>query len=282
MKQKIIYIAGLGHSGSTILDLALGTNSSIVGLGEIYTILDKKRRDYHLGSLCSCGETGRDCSFWKEIPGILDDPGTIEKRYDILLNHFQNTFGDDKALVDSSKNSYSYIRYLNENYDLKVIFLTRDIRSWIYSRFLLTGKPLLYLTMRWYLENRKLIHQLRRMQINFKKVGHEELSLYPEHILPAISDFIEIPYDPAMLQPGNSNSHIISGNIARVDPLKRNKFSYDARWLLSNRLTFISPLLLFFMRWNRRYVYSNVSKGEIKEFYLFGKGRRDDLSRKFN
>jgi len=285
LKQKIIYIAGLGHSGSTILDLALGANSDIIGLGEVYTLLDKDRRNKHLPSKCSCGEKGKDCPFWKKTPKILDglnDKDSIEKKYDILISHFQNTFGNEKILVDSSKNSYSYLKYLNETYDLKVVFLTRDIRSWIYSRFLNTRKPILYLAFRWYMENRKLHYQLRKMKITFKQVGYEELALYPEQLMPLISEFSEIKYDPNMLHPDNSNSHIISGNIARVDQKKRNKFTYDARWLLSSRLSFVTPLLLVFMKWNRTSVYSNVSKKGLKDFYLFGTARRENLSQKFN
>ena len=53
MKQKILYIAGLGHSGSTILDLSLGSHPDITGLGEIYTLLDSERRKNHYVSYCS-------------------------------------------------------------------------------------------------------------------------------------------------------------------------------------------------------------------------------------
>ena len=39
----LLLIRGLGHSGSTILDLALGAHSSIVGLGEAVRVLEQPR-----------------------------------------------------------------------------------------------------------------------------------------------------------------------------------------------------------------------------------------------
>jgi len=126
------------------------------------------------------------------------------------------------------------------------------------------------------------VHQLGKMKITFQKVGYEELAIYPEQLMPLISEFAEIKYDSEMLNPTRSNSHIISGNIARVDPRKRNKFTYDARWLLSSRLSFVTPLLLVFMKWNRRNVYSNISNKDLKDFYLFGTTRREKMSQKFN
>ena len=39
MKNKIVFIAGLSHIGSTLLDYALGSHPKFVGLGEIFTAL---------------------------------------------------------------------------------------------------------------------------------------------------------------------------------------------------------------------------------------------------
>jgi hypothetical protein len=85
-----------------------------------------------------------------------------------------------------------------------------------------------------------------------------------------------------MLHLTESHSHIISGNIARTDPMKKKGFIYDARWLLSRRIFFLSPLLTFFIRMNRKYVYSNVSGINRKDFYLFGNARRKEFTDKFN
>ena len=66
--NKIIYIASLGHSGSTILDMSLGCHPLIVGLGEVAPLLKARRDDFFNDEFnsykCSCGEDMWTCSFW--------------------------------------------------------------------------------------------------------------------------------------------------------------------------------------------------------------------------
>ena len=61
---KILYIAGYGRSGSTIVDIILGNHSEIVGVGEVSFLLDDwsdpNRR-------CSCGKPYRECEFWGDF-----------------------------------------------------------------------------------------------------------------------------------------------------------------------------------------------------------------------
>ena len=282
MKQRIVYIAGLGHSGSTILDLAMGSHPDAVGLGEVYTLLRRKQRQNHMGSLCSCGKKATACPFWSKLDKTLEDSDDLDGLYAQLITQFQDHFGPDKVLIDSSKNSYAYLKTLNGIHSLKVIFLTRDIRSWIYSRHLATRKPLLALALRWYAENRKLHFQLKRMGIACMKVGYEELSFYPERVLPLICEFTGIQFKETMLRPTGSQSHIISGNIARTDPMKKKGFIYDARWLVSRRIFLLSPLLACFMKMNRRNVFSNALGNGIKDFYLFGNERRKKFTDTYN
>jgi hypothetical protein len=61
--STVIYIAGYGRSGSTILDMTLGEQPHAFGLSELTHVFDywAKNRD------CSCGQKIQDCSFWKSI-----------------------------------------------------------------------------------------------------------------------------------------------------------------------------------------------------------------------
>jgi hypothetical protein len=52
------YIAGRGHSGSTMLDAMLGNARNIESVGELISGMDR------YDALCSCKETFRDCPFW--------------------------------------------------------------------------------------------------------------------------------------------------------------------------------------------------------------------------
>lgn len=67
--KKLVFIASLSHSGSTILDLILGGHSRFVGLGEIVRVLrpgptglEKTRK-----LLCSCNKEMDQCVFWGKV-----------------------------------------------------------------------------------------------------------------------------------------------------------------------------------------------------------------------
>ncbi|MFO7788963.1 MAG: hypothetical protein R6V32_00185, partial [Bacteroidales bacterium] len=86
----------------------------------------------------------------------------------------------------------------------------------------------------------------------------------------------------SMLSLYKTNSHIISGNIARADKLKRVSWKYDARWMVSGRIMLLSPLFLLVQKMNRQLVYSLIHKKSIKDFYLFGTRRRKELCKTHN
>lgn len=281
-KQKIIYICGLGHSGSTILDMSLAVLPKVVGLGELYTLFNEQKRKRHFKSLCSCGKAASECDFWSEFSENVNHTKATEEQYQDTLKLFADKFGSDAILIDSSKNSYPYLEFLNKEYDLKVIYLTRDYRSWSYSRHLSTRKPYLYFLLRWQLENIKLLSQLKQMKIDSLKVGYEELALFPEQIFKVICEYTGLEYSEHMLVPEHTNSHIISGNIARVDKQKRSRWMYDARWFLSRRITFWGILSLCLSRKNKKLVYSNIWTGDIRNFHMFGNNQREKMSQKYN
>lgn len=280
--SKIIYIAGLGHSGSTLLDMSLGTLPGVVGLGELKTILDDRTRDNHYTSFCSCGKKATDCEIWSRVPGLFSGISSRVERIEAIHSLLEKRYDRPIVMVDASKNSYAYLGELQRTHDLKVIFLTRDVRSWSYSRHLSTGRPVVYFVLRWILENHKLRRRFRKMDIDPMWAGYEELSLYPELLMQKISEFCGLIYAPSMLHPANTNSHIISGNVARADPAKRSGWKYDARWMLSGRILLLSPLLVCLQRLHKKYVYSNVLHGAMKHFYLFGTTRKQELDKKFN
>ena len=61
---KVIYIAGWGRSGSTILDGILGQVPGLVSVGEIKFLWE---RGYLQNRRCSCGEPFRSFPFWTEV-----------------------------------------------------------------------------------------------------------------------------------------------------------------------------------------------------------------------
>ncbi len=281
--KKIIYIAGLGHSGSTISDMALGCHPQIVGLGEVYPVFNKKNQQALFEkSTCSCGKKGIMCDFWNKMRTIAVSDISTEEKYKKLIAYFTEKYGEEMILLDSSKNSYPYLKFLNKNYDLRVIYLTRDYRSWVYSRFTRSRKPPVLLAFRWYLENKKLLYKFKKYGIKIFNAGYEELALYPEFILKKICDFSGIDFSEKMLHPDKTKSHIINGNISRIDKEKRAGFFYDARWMTSGRLALLSSIFALFNNFNKQLVYSNISGKKNTGFFIFGKEKKERLLKEHN
>ncbi len=80
-KIRVIYIAGHGRSGSTLLEEILGQVPNLTSIGEL-------RHIWHTGfpadEACGCGKPLRECGFWtavvkKAFGGIANfDPATIQ------------------------------------------------------------------------------------------------------------------------------------------------------------------------------------------------------------
>lgn len=111
--MKIIYIAGSGHCGSTLLDLIIGSSPEVFSTGELsfYNIyrdeseFNKKNPNY----LCTCGNNFSKCPFWEKIN--KQKKLHIKKHY----NAIENIILFSKILLPFTKKSKKYI---DESYEL--------------------------------------------------------------------------------------------------------------------------------------------------------------------
>lgn len=60
---KHIYIVGAGHSGSTLLDIVLGSHEKALSLGEINNFDQVVKGN----KVCTCGKGVKNCNFWSKI-----------------------------------------------------------------------------------------------------------------------------------------------------------------------------------------------------------------------
>jgi hypothetical protein len=160
---SVLYIAGWGRSGSTILDNALGQIDGIFSTGELRSVWDRGLTD---NALCSCGQSFRDCVVWKsvftEAFGGFDGIDArrmreIRDRYDRPWNVFFHNrvqppdlieYSDVLArlyaaiaavsgatlIVDSSKTpAYGRILQDCKNLEVYVVHLVRDPRAVAFS-----------------------------------------------------------------------------------------------------------------------------------------------------
>jgi hypothetical protein len=68
-RADYVYIAALGHSGSTLLELTLGNHPRMVNVGEVerLSIQFARMNSANRPGLCSCGKRPTDCPVWGAV-----------------------------------------------------------------------------------------------------------------------------------------------------------------------------------------------------------------------
>jgi len=155
---NVIYIVGLGHSGSTLLDLIIGSSKKCIGLGE----LDGLREFIRGKGESDRGNKAAESKFWSPVAKKFCEEEikpynlSMKKNFEVLLHMllgfpvkdryktqklFKKIFKRAKEekptikyILDSSKDE-RHLVYLNENENInvKVIHLIRDGRGVVNS-----------------------------------------------------------------------------------------------------------------------------------------------------
>lgn len=278
---KVVYIASLGHSGSTLLDMMLSAHPEITGLGETHMILDRDRRKQRLETLsrfhCTCGAVICDCPVWGRLMESLGESGgdnaTFARYYQELLERV-NALEGTAYVSDSSK----YLKPLRrvaqaceENGmargDLKVLHLVRDVRGFARSYRRLESLNALQTAKQmwtWKLYNQRIEKTIEELGLPALRMGYEELCLSAEATLRRVCDFLELDYHTGMASPAHASGHVATGNVMRVDKKKRSGLFYDHRWFLDDCIGLWYLTLPGIRRRNRRWVYGSLSGEDSK------------------
>src|ERR1700732_3473702 len=78
MSTVVLYIAGTGRSGSTVLANILGEVEGVFAAGEVRYLWQRGLKE---NRLCGCGLTVRECPVWSKVlaqAGYLDDPRRVD------------------------------------------------------------------------------------------------------------------------------------------------------------------------------------------------------------
>lgn len=162
---QVIYIAGAGRTGTTLLDNVLGQIDGFFSGGELVSIW---RRSFLQNRLCGCGDPFRSCSLWRAIAGpglgkISDEraqyladmvprvrsmpgmlaPGSdrrVHKTYGPLLDAVDRLYRSitettgSRVIVDSSKYpSYGLLLSSLPSLEVHVVHMIRDPRGVAFS-----------------------------------------------------------------------------------------------------------------------------------------------------
>src|ERR1017187_271195 len=83
----VLYIAGTGRSGSTLLASVLGEVEGVFAAGEVRYLW---QRGLVEGRLCGCGVPVRECPSWGAILEAAAGPGA-ETRPEAMVDHLRHT-----------------------------------------------------------------------------------------------------------------------------------------------------------------------------------------------
>lgn len=169
-RQRILFIGGLGRSGTTLIEKMLNELSGTFAVGETLHLWERGVRDEER---CGCGEPFANCPHWSKVgemafggwanvdvdrvvdlrwkidrsrrlPSILakhrTTPATLDAEQEEYLNYLRPVLlasaeisGAD-VLLDSSKHlSTAALLALDPSLDVRVLHVTRDPRGVAYS-----------------------------------------------------------------------------------------------------------------------------------------------------
>jgi hypothetical protein len=264
----VAYIAGSGKSGSTILDMMLGGNSSGFSTGQ----LDELKRWRDTDGYCTCGRPLLECAFWGEI--LRFDSGLIPPSMNVsanarkllgtlravapgvsrtatregaagwsLLDRIAAQSGK-RVIIDSSKAALRLARLARDpsGRRLRVIHLVREPRGYVTS----TSFPKLaqgadgavgYMAAQskpaavadWLGQNLLvLMLGLVAFRGRYILLTYEQMTSDPERTLTRLTKFLEMNYEPSMLPPLDRTEFHLIGG--NSSRLAFSELRYDDKW----------------------------------------------------
>lgn len=272
---NVVYVLGLGHSGSTLLDLLLSGHPHVCGVGEARMLTDPTQRQKYLVQArrfaCSCRSPFSECPLWRTYVERLDatSSATFEESYLLLLSAFADVVGRDIWMSDSSKERQT-LATLKRAFDarrlpipnLRVIHLVKDVRAFATSIADRDGRRGVLHAIRlcrlWRSETRQDMRFLSRLGLPTLRIGYEDLCLSPEFTIKRICRFLGIEFVADMVVPQPTRGHVAVGNPMRRHPEKSTRLHYDNRWFCNSDVTQAYHLIPGLSRMNREVVYGRT------------------------
>ena len=267
-----VNVMSLGHSGSTILSIALGAAPGVMSVGEVSATV---RRMDEPQRRCTCGETAEDCPLWSQI--LSDEKLRASKSfhhaYARLYAHALSK-PELRVIVDSSKRLCTlYERPTNQEIAAKVLFLVRDPRGFTASYYRkqllqrkrgrqggqgagqghwLLVKDLFMAAFLWWYGNRRMLRAMRRLGMDYLVVSYERMVFEPENVEQELSSFLGVPISLRDFSSPERNLHILRGNALRHDPERSSRLVYDYSWFYDPWVRRMGPLLSPLLAWGVR------------------------------
>lgn len=283
-KLKVVFIAGCGRSGTTILGQLLGEIENFVNIGEAARYLfDRSKR-----LPCGCGSDAVECPFWKDIIAAIPEDlmyqgakslrvrtfpslflqtkgGEVPEKHLPILNAMGDVYrkvarnSGSKVIVDTSKYpSTGLLAGLIPDVELHVVHVVRSphsvVASWTRKNGYLAVHPPQRVVAYWWAYN-LLSEALKSRAKTYRLVRYEDFAHNPGVVLEKITtDVVGHPVPMPFLNGNRATVHVqhsLAGNPSKFNTGEikiqdGNGSVASGRKLLMNLLTF--PL-------QRRYQY---------------------------
>ena len=233
---NLIYITSNSHSGSTLLDMLIGSHSECLTLGEIHKLTLKSE------GVCACGaENYRECLFWSDVSRRLvakGAPALAELRLHSTeeaefqeMNHALFGVLQEKTscrcFVDSSKKISRLGQLLRDPaFRVMPVHIVRRPEGVVCSN-IAKGRP--------YREELRAYHHDLWERYAFLRrrphllVSYESLCSNPELVLGRIMAAVGLSFEPGQLDWAEQEHHNVNGN-KRTRTSRQSAIRLDERW----------------------------------------------------
>jgi hypothetical protein len=243
---KVIFITGLGHSGSTLV-MSVGELKQLGRFARFET--SRKRHP------CTCGaRTLWACPLWSRVSTLtkaasgqkidqlnVENYGAVEtfNRDNVVLFNAIAKASGKTYIVDSSKD-HDRLRLLiaNPTLDVFPIFVQRDPKGQISSYLRKKQGNLLKLIYRYVTSSRDIYDLVKRAPHAI--VHYEQLVREPELTLSSLMHQLGLEYDPRQLDWAKQVRHNIGGN--RMRRATESELRLDESW--RHKLTLAQKLAI--------------------------------------
>ena len=213
--QKIIYVCGMGHNGSTVFDLILDKAPNLRSVGQLNNLLvpddprddrDKVRSQFwtkildsmtadEIGDMIRANSgVAKEKSLWSHVfrhRARRRYASANERVIDLIFSNIPET-----TIIDSSKNVARCLGLLElSNCEVYVIHLIRDVRGFVNSHNMRRREQrrrpeYLLPTLFWFVKNLAASLFVRPRARNFVAIKYEDLLADPVGVIDRLVQFI--------------------------------------------------------------------------------------------
>ncbi len=265
IKTSVIFLAGYGKSGTTLLDLIFNGHKEIFGAGGLgaYKTLDPRKMNRHIAQEdkpCTCGVMVSACPFWTKVflpQQAKHGLGVFINPLSFLLNrkkyvHHDGTPVEEAEYIKENEDIYLAIsRHSGKPYifdssriphrisflakssklDVTILHVVRNGAACLASDRKKRPNGFLRPMLGWLRANIEVeIIRRRHPKLKYIFLRYEDFVENPPRELTRILGTLGLQFSPDMLQFRTHESHNFSGNAHRNDPGQSEEIKFDNSW----------------------------------------------------